>query len=101
MNVSPLSKIQLKLIKLGCFGKFCTYKCNAVRQAPKGELTLRSSMAVYFCVVTKISKVCQFNENVPQFEVLILSLLSMDEIQTWKIMLKVYLLSGLDEGLLF
>ena len=52
MNVSPLSKIQLKLIKLGCFGKFCTYKCNAVRQAPKGELTLRSSMAVYFCVVT-------------------------------------------------
>ena len=25
----------------------------------------------------------------------------MDEIQTWKIMLKVYLLSGLDEGLLF
>ena len=49
----------------------------------------------------KISKVCQFNENVLKFEVLILSLLSMDEIQTLKIMLRVYLLSGLDEGLLF
>ena len=29
------------------------YKCNAVRQAPKGDLTLRSSLTVYFfCVVT-------------------------------------------------
>ena len=30
------------------------------------------------------SKVCQFNENVLKYEVFILSLLSMDEIQTWK-----------------